>query len=274
MTSDGSGPSRGPKRFSADHNGATRVHGVSARTTAQPLSRDFDGDAHISSGSEGSPALDSDSDEVPGVSPRAASLGSASGPAPRPAPCPVGCGRAAFPAFGWLCGQATGAFRPPRLHTCPGLRIVLKPGPGPSRPPRRSALLLPSGGSVVVQRYGTPRLFPCSQITSRTLTVRNRLELPTVLHFDEAHRDAAGEGWESRVVASPAIVEWLMGVLPGWTLPQPLAPSVVAAHALGVPSVGGVSAAAASRKVGGVSAPAGGTRSALAGCPGWHPFLP
>ena len=272
LTSDGSGPSRGPKRFCADHNGATRVHGVSARTTAQPLSRDFDGDAHISSGSEGSPALfqDSDSEEVPGVSPRAASLGSASGPAPRPAPCPVGCGRAAFPAFGWLRGQATGAFRPPRLHTCPGLRIVLKPGPGPSRPPRRSALLLPSGGSVVVQRYGTPRLFPCSQITSRTLTVRNRLELPTVLHFDEAHRDAVGEGWESRVVASPAIVEWLMGVLPGWTLPQPLAPSVVAAHALGVPSVGGVSAAAASRKVGGVSAPAGGARrrtlSLFSGC--------
>ena len=57
LTSDGSGPSRGPKRFSADHNGATRVHGVSARTTAQPRSRDFDGDAHISSGSEGSPAL-------------------------------------------------------------------------------------------------------------------------------------------------------------------------------------------------------------------------
>ena len=201
---------------------------------------------------------DSDSEEVPGVSPRAASLGSASGPAPRPAPCPVGCGRAALPAFGWLRGQATGAFRPPRLHTCPGLRIVLKPGPGPSRPPRRSALLLPSGGSVVVQRYGTPRLFPCPQITSRTLTVRNRLELPTVLHFDEAHRDAVGEGWESRVVASPAIVEWLMGVLPGWTLPQPLAPSVVAAHALGVPSVGGV------------SAPAGGARrrtlSLFTGC--------
>ena len=61
-----------------------------------------------------------------------------------------------------------------------------------------------------------------------------------------------------------------MGVLPGWTLPQPLAPSVVAAHALGVPSVGGVSAAAASRKVGGVSAPAGGARgrtlSLFSGC--------
>ena len=61
-----------------------------------------------------------------------------------------------------------------------------------------------------------------------------------------------------------------MGVLPGWTLPQPLAPSVVAARALGVPSVGGVSAAAASRKVGGVSAPAGGARrrtlSLFSGC--------
>ena len=121
--------------------------------------------------------------------------------------------------------------------------------------------MLPSGGSVVVQRYGTPRLVPCSQITSRTLTVRNRLELPTVLHFDEAHRDAVGEGWESRVVSSPEIVEWLMGVLPGWTSPQPLAPSVVAAHALG---------AAASRWVGGVSAPAGGARrrtlSLFSGC--------
>ena len=147
--SDGSGPSRGPKRFSADHNGATRVHGVSARTTAEPPSRDLDGDAHMSSGSEGSPALDSDSDEVPGVSPRAASLGSASGPAPRPAPCPVGRGRAALPAFGWLRGQATGAFPPPRLHTCPGLRIAFE---ARTRPivfaKRRTDRPLPYGSTV------------------------------------------------------------------------------------------------------------------------------
>ena len=63
LTSDGSGPSRGPKRFCADHNGATRVHGVSARTTAEPPSRDLDGDARMSSGSEGS---HSDSDAGPG----------------------------------------------------------------------------------------------------------------------------------------------------------------------------------------------------------------
>ena len=54
--------------------------------------------------------------------------------------------------------------------------------------------------------------------------VVDRLDLPPLWRymegtFDEAHRDAVGEGRESRVVASPAIVEWLVGVLPGWTLP-------------------------------------------------------
>ncbi len=271
LTSDGSGPSRGPKRPCADHDNAT-VRGVSARTATQPLSLDGDGDACLSLSSEGSltPVRDVDSDEVPGVSPRVVSPGSAAGPALRPAPRPLGCGQAALPAFGWTRGQVIDALRPPRLHTCPGLKIVLKPGPGPSRPPRRSALLLPHGGAVVVQRYGTPRSFSCSQITSRKLTVRNHLELPTVLHFDEAHRQAVGEGWESRVVASPDIVEWLMGVLPGWTSPQPLAPSVVASHALGAPSAASVSAAAASREAGGVVPHAGGARrrtlSLFSGC--------
>ena len=91
-----------------------------------------------------------------------------------------------------------------------------------------------------------------------------------MLHFDEAHRQAVGEGWENRVVASPDIVEWLMGVLPGWTSRQPLAPSVVASHALGAPSAASVSAAAASREAGGVVPHAGGARrrtlSLFSGC--------
>ena len=140
LTSDGSGPSRGPKRLCADHdNAAVRVwpgvqrrglqvnaafRGVSPRTTMQPLSLDSDGDACLSS--EG--FLMSDGDEVPGVSPRANSPGSAAGPALRPAPRPLGCGQVALPAFGWTRGQEINALRPPRLSTCPSLDIVLKPG--------------------------------------------------------------------------------------------------------------------------------------------------
>ena len=278
LTTDGSGPSQ----LCADH----AVRGVSARTARQPLSLDSDGDACISSCSEGSRtatqslSLDdgdacisscSEGSEMPGVGPRVVSSGSAAERALRPAPHPLGCGRAALPAFGWSRGQVINALGTPRLHTCPSLRIVLKPESGPSRPPRRSALLLPHGGAVVVQRYGTPRVFPCSHITSRTLTVRNHHELPTVLHFDEAYRQAVGEGWESRVVASPDIVEWLMGVLPGWTSPLPLAPSVVASHTLGAPLAASVSAAAVSREAGGVVVPhAGGARrrtlSLFSGC--------
>ena len=270
LTSDGSEPSRGPKRLCADHdNAAVRVWpgvqrrglqvnaavcGVSARTTMQPLSLDSDGDACLSS--EGFLLSEDDSDGIPGVSPRANSPGSAAGPALRPAPRSLGCGQVALPAFGWTRGQEINALRPPRLSTCPSLDIVLKPGrPRPSCwPPQRSVLLLPHGGEVLVKRYGTPRGFYCSQVTSENLTVRNHLELPTVLHFDEAHRQAVGEGWESRVVASPDFVEWLMGVLPGWTSPQPLPRRVVGSHALRAPSAASVSAAAVSREAAGVSA--------------------
>ena len=242
----------GVQRRGLQVNAAFR--GVSPRTTMQPLSLDSDGDACLSS--EG--FLMSDGDEVPGVSPRANSPGSAAGPALRPAPRPLGCGQVALPAFGWTRGQEINALRPPRLSTCPSLDIVLKPGrPRPNCwPPQRSALLLPHGGEVLVKRYGTPRAFYCSQVTSENLTVRNHLELPTVLHFDEAHRQAVGEGWESRVVASPDFVEWLMGVLPGWTSPQPLPRSVVGSHALRAPSAASVSAAAVSREAAGVSAAA------------------
>ena len=156
LTSDGSGPSRCPKRPCADHNNAA-VRGVSARTATQPLSLDGDGDACISSCSEGSltPVHDVSSDEVPGVGPRVVSPGSAAEATLRPAPRPLGCGLAVLLAFGWSRGQVIDALGPPRLHTCPDLHIVLKPESGPSRPPRRSALLLPHGGAVEVQRYGT-----------------------------------------------------------------------------------------------------------------------
>ena len=130
-----------------------------ARTTAKPPSHDLDGDMLMSSGSQGSDEASLGSASSASRPAPRASLGSASSasrPAPRPAPCPVGCRRAALPAFGWLRGQATGAFRPPRLHTCPGLRLVVKPGPGPS--------YLPSGGSVVAHpAFPSARKLPQSR---------------------------------------------------------------------------------------------------------------
>ena len=279
LTSDGSGrpsgPLRGPKRLCVDHDNAT-VHGVSAPTASQPLSLDSDEDAFLSPNTLYSPLNTDESacltseDDVPGFLNRTGSAAPLRPPARRGI-VPWHPGLGALPAFGKTRGQVIGALRPPCLSTCPDLCIVLRPAPG-SRPgaPKRSALLLPDGGVKLVKRYGTPRTFYCSQVTSTKLTLRNHLEFPTVLHFDEAHRQAVGEGWESRVVASVEIFEWLMGVLPGWTSPQPLASSVVASHALGAPSAASVSAAAASRVAGGVVPRAGGARrrtlSLFSGC--------
>ncbi len=135
----------------------------------------------------------------------------------------------------------------PSLSKCPGLHMVVRSVVETWQVPRRarcSAPLVPCGEDVVVQWYGTPRLFPCSQITSPFLTRRNCRELPTILHFDTRHRAEVGvDEWQKRVVASPTVVEWLMGVPRGWTATPPLCQEVLQLHALQA-SAAGVSAAA------------------------------
>ena len=127
-----------------------------------------------------------------------------------------------LPPFGrWAAGELR-ALPPPRLHPAPRLAVVLRARGGVAAS-RRSAAPVAVGRVLVAARYGTPRRFPCSQITSRVLTVRNQGELPTMLHFDDAHQAALGEKESrARVVASPEVVEWLMGVPPGWTDERPL----------------------------------------------------
>jgi len=153
-----------------------------------------------------------------------------------------------LPPFGWVRAGEIGQLQGPRFCACPGLGIVLRPAPVSARPPRRLAPLLPLGNAVVVQRYGTPRLFPCSQRTSRWLTRRNYRELPTILHFDEKHRAEVGAEWQARVVVSPTFAEWLMGMPRGWTDTQPLSPKSMQSHALGDVTAAGVSAVARRRR--------------------------
>ena len=125
----------------------------------------------------------------------------------------------------------------------------------------------------MVQSYGTPRCFPCSQVSSRSLTKRNYRELPTSLLFDEQHREAVGVEWQSRVVASPAIVEWIMGLPRGWTATEALCKEAVKSHVLGGAMSVGISAAAGSAMAVGVSAAADSaklshTLSLFTGCGG------
>ena len=126
-----------------------------------------------------------------------------------------------LPPFGqWAAGELR-ALPPPRLHPTPRLAVVLRARGGVAAS-RRSAAPVAVGELRVAARYGTPRHFPCSQITSRVHTVRKQGELLTMLHFDDAHQAALGEKESrARVVASPDVVEWLMGVPPGWTTSAP-----------------------------------------------------
>ena len=140
--------------------------------------------------------------------------------------------------FGWWRPGEFRALPRPLLHAAPSQGIIMRQLRG-ARPSKRSAHLVPHGEPVVARRYGTPRVFYCTHVTSRALTRRNRCELPTILRHDEQHLAAVGaeECWE-RVVASPEVVEWLMGVPRGWTGTEPLAQELAQQHAFGDAALG------------------------------------
>ena len=131
--------------------------------------------------------------------------------------------------FGWWRPGEFRVLPRPQLHSTPSLGIILRQAQG-ATPSMRSSALVPHREVVVAHRYGTPRGFFCTHVTSRALTKRNKSELPTILRHDEQHLAAVGaeECWK-RVVASPEVVEWLMGVPQGWTEIEPLAWEFVAA---------------------------------------------
>ena len=153
------------------------------------------------------------------------------------------------PYGSWRRGEIQSLPRP-FLSSAPSLNIVMRAMPGWTNG-NRSASPCRDGQPLLAHRYGTPRCFPCSQITSSTLTRRNKGELPTMLRFDVLHQAALHvEDLRERTVASPQVVEWLMGVPQGWTSARPLARQVLESHALFAKSAGGVSAPAPRRAQG------------------------
>lgn len=80
------------------------------------------------------------------------------------------------------------------------------------------------------------------------MTVRGHRELATMLHYDEEFRRSAGPEWRRFVVASPAIVEWVMGLPPGWTAAESLSSRAIADGLAACRAVAGVSAATGSRQ--------------------------
>ena len=138
----------------------------------------------------------------------------------------------------------------PSLHSAPSMNIVLRAIPGRSSG-RRSASPIRDGQTLIAHRYGTPRCFPCSHMTSGTLTRRNKGEFPTVLHFDELHRAAVSQAeCIARTVASPDVAEWLMGLPLGWTSTRPLARLALESHAIGQALAAGVPVAASTQRAG------------------------
>ena len=165
--------------------------------------------------------------------------------------------------FGWWRPGEFHALPRPLLHSTPSLGIILRQLPG-ATPTKRNASLVPHGEALLAHRYGTPRVFRCTHITSHVLTRRNKHELPTILRHDELHLAAVGhEKCRERVVVSPEVVEWLMGVPRGWTGTEPLSCGVVQQHAPGGALAAGVSAAAAQ---GGPAPQQKATLSLFSGC--------
>jgi hypothetical protein len=99
-----------------------------------------------------------------------------------------------LPQFGYW-RQETGVctLPVPLLSVAPSLGAILTQIPGRASRRHYTAPLWPIGVPRPAHRYGTPRLFRCSQVTAPVLTRRNKTELPTILHFDALHRAAVGE---------------------------------------------------------------------------------
>ena len=80
------------------------------------------------------------------------------------------------------------------------------------------------------------------------MTVRGHKELATMLHYDEEFRRSVGAGWRRFVVASPAIVEWVMGLPPGWTSAERLSSRAIEDGLAACLKVASVPAASGNRK--------------------------
>lgn len=169
--------------------------------------------------------------------------------------------------FGWSVGREWRPLAPPLLSSCRGVYVALRPAapePAAAARPRGaqgcrracgsqraslpgSAPWAPERGGKV-QRYGTPRLFPCSQVAGTRLTVRGHREFATMLHYDEEFRRSVGPEWRRFVVASPAIVEWVMGLPCGWSAAESLSSRAIADSLAACLMVAGVPAATGNRK--------------------------